>query len=58
MITADNATLEQIVTIAQNIAHRDNKEIRINSFNDERYKSYKTDVEAIKKRQAKLKKPR
>ena len=49
MITADNATLEQIVTIAQNIAHRDNKEIRINSFNDERYKSYKTDVEAIKK---------
>ena len=49
MITADNATLEQIATIAQNIAHRDNKEIRINSFNDERYKSYKTDVEAIKK---------
>ena len=49
MITADNATLEQIVAIAQNIAHRDNKEIRINSFNDERYKSYKTDVEAIKK---------
>ena len=49
MITADNATLEQIVTIAQNIAHRDNKEIRINRFNDERYKSYKTDVEAIKK---------
>ena len=29
MITADNSTLEQIVTIAQNIAHRDNKEIRI-----------------------------
>lgn len=49
MITADNATLEQIATIAQNIAHRDNKEIKINSFNDERYKSYQAYVEAIKK---------
>lgn len=49
MITADNATLEQIATITQNIAHRDNKEIKINSFNDERYKSYQADVEAIKK---------
>lgn len=48
MIKADNALLEQIESIAQNLAHRDGKEIKIQSFNDERYKSYETDAVAVK----------
>lgn len=48
MIKADNALLEQIASIAENLAHRDGKEIKIQSFNDERYKSYEADAVAVK----------
>lgn len=48
VVTAENSVLEQIAIIAQNIAHKDGKEIKIQSLNDERYKSYQADVEAIK----------
>ena len=48
MIKADNALLEQIANIAENLAYRDNKFIKIHSLNDERYKSYEADALAIK----------
>ena len=48
MIKADNALLEQIASIAQNLARKDGKEIKIQSFNDERYKSYEADAVAVK----------
>ena len=48
MIKADNALLEQIASIAQNLARKDGKEIKIQSFNDERYKIYEADAVAVK----------
>ncbi|WP_086301339.1 hypothetical protein [Campylobacter devanensis] len=48
MIKADNALLEQIASIAQNLARKDGKEIKIQSFNDERYKIYEADAAAVK----------
>lgn len=47
MLTAESSILEQIATIATNIAHKDGKEIKLQSINDERYKSYQADVKAI-----------
>ncbi|MCI6695055.1 MAG: hypothetical protein MR469_05360 [Campylobacter sp.] len=49
MIKADNALLEQIASIAQNLARKDGKEIKIQSFNDERYQSYEADALAVKR---------
>lgn len=48
MIKADKALLEQIASIAQNLARKDGKEIKIQSFNDERYQSYEADAAAVK----------
>lgn len=48
MIKADNALLEQIASIAQNLACKDGKEIKIQSFNDERYKIYEADAVSVK----------
>ncbi|TWO29710.1 hypothetical protein XK09_03535 [Campylobacter lanienae] len=48
MIKADNALLEQIASIAQNLARKDGKEIKIQSFNDERYKIYEADAVVVK----------
>ncbi|MDY5466043.1 MAG: hypothetical protein SPF98_00415 [Campylobacter sp.] len=48
-IRTDEVLLDQIACIAQNLAHRDNKEVRISSFNDERYKDYEADIKAYER---------
>lgn len=47
-LKADTALLEQIALLAQNLAHKEGKEILICLSEDERYKNYESDFEKIK----------
>lgn len=47
-LRADGALLEQIAILAQNLAHKEGKEISICLSEDERYKNYESDFEKIK----------